>query len=504
MGRDPTVAPKLFRLRGKGPKGIHGSPAPGNGLEVSHRSDYVKTGPLAKLGVCAEIVDFGSLFCLVAVATLAKVMQFYTFRISDWDTGIYSNVVWNVVSGDWFYSDVNKTNQLGEHFSPIVLAFVPLFMITPSPLWLLVAQGLAVGATYVLIYFIGLKIFGDVNLRFAKPLALLFSAWAFFYRPLTSALLFQFHPSTLATPLVAAALLALLYGRDRLVWVLVGLLLLSKENAPLAVLGLGCYAGLVLSRPRLGLALAAVSAASAVLIMKVLMPIFQSGEWRHYERLGLFAEWQRKAQYLYMLLEGLAFLPLASWRSLVCAFPLIALNLSVAYPAQFSLRFHYDDFASVFLLVAAMHGAVEIGSALQGRHVIFKTVVAITAITALILVQPRDTSALKYLLAHRPGDAEWQLHQELDYFRNLPRNVGVAADDTLGPYLSARDRYVAMPSPADVGAVTRLKPGDKVLITPIRRPDRFAELDRLLREVPGLVKVHASLVLHVYEVTARP
>jgi uncharacterized membrane protein len=460
------------------------------------------SGSLMRFGVFAEFAYFGSLFFLVAVATLAKVVQFYDFRISDWDTGIYSNVVWNLVSGDGFYSDINTANQLGEHFSPIVLAFVPLFLIAPSPLWLLAAQGLAVGATYVLIYCIGLKIFGDANLRLARPLALLFAIWTFFYRPLTSALLFQFHPSTLATPLVAAALLALLYGRDRLIWVLVGVLLLSKENAPLAVLGLACYAGVVLSRPRLGLALAAVAAASAALIMKVLMPLFQSGEWGHYGRLGPFAEWHRKAQYLYALLKGLAFLPLASWRSLVCALPLVALNLSVAYPAQFSLNYHYDDFASVFVLVAAMHGVVEIGSALQGWHVGFKYVVAIIAV---ILVQPPSTSALNYLLAHRPGDAEWQLHQELASIRDLPRSVGIAADDILGPYLSARDRYVPIRMPADVPAVTRLKPGDKVAITPLRRPERFAAMERLLREVPGLVKVHASLVLHVYEVTAvRP
>jgi uncharacterized membrane protein len=438
---------------------------------------------------------------LVAVATLAKVMQFYTFRINDWDTGIYSNVIWNLMSGDGFYSDVNLKNQLGEHFSPILIAFVPLFLVASSPLWLLVAQGLAVGATCVLTYFIGLKIFGDDNVRFAKPLALLFSVWALFYRPLTSALLFQFHPSTLATPLVAAAILALLYGRDRLVWAFVAVLLLSKENAPLAVLGLGLYAGLVLSRPRLGLALAAVAAASAVLIMKVLMPLFQSGEWGHYGRWGPFAEWQRKLQYLYMLLGGLAFLPLASWRGFACALPLIALNLSVAYPGQFSLSFHYDDFASVFLLVAAMHGAVAIGSALQGRHVAFKY---LGAIVAVMLMLSANASAFRGLIAPFVVTAPVrQLHQELANFRNLPPDVGVAADRTLGPYLSARDRYVAIPRPSDVPDVIRkLKPGDKVLITPVRGPDRFAELERLLQEVPGLVRVHASPVLHVYDVTA--
>jgi hypothetical protein len=313
--------------------------------------------------------------------------------------------------------------------------------------------------------------------------------------------LFQFHPSTLATPFVAAAILALLYGRDRVVWAFVVLLLLSKENAPLAVLGLGLYAGLVLSRPRLGLALAAVAAASAVLIMKVLMPLFQTGEWGHYGRWGPFAEWQGKVRYLCTLLGGLAFLPLASWRGLVCALPLIALNLLVAYRAQFSLNFHYDDFASVFLLVAAMHGAVAIGSTLRGWHAAFKYVMAIIAV---ILVLWANASAFtRFLAPCLVTEPVRRLHQELATFRNLPPDIGIAADRTLGPYLSARDRYVAIPRPSAVPAVIpRLKPGDKVLITPIQGPHRFAELERQLRDVPGLARVHATPVLQVYDVVA--
>src|SRR5262245_38843992 len=207
------------------------------------------------------------LSAFVTIAVLSKVIQYYSFRIGDWDTGIYSNVVWNLASGDGFYSDVLNLNHLGEHFSPIIAVFVPFFLIYPSPLWLLVAQGLAVGATYVLLYFVALKVFSDANTRLAKPLALIFAIWAFLYRPLTSALLFEFHPSTLATPLLAAAVLALLHSCDRLLWVSVAGLLLSKENAPLAVLGLGIYAGLVLFRPRLGIALGVVAGVSAALIM---------------------------------------------------------------------------------------------------------------------------------------------------------------------------------------------------------------------------------------------
>jgi hypothetical protein len=50
--------------------------------------------------------------------------------------------------------------------------------------------------------------------------------------------------------------------------------------------------------------------------------------------------------------------------------------------------------------------------------------------------------------------------------------------------------------------ITRLKPGDKVLMTPIR--DKKAEKERALDGNPGLVRVHTSPVLYVYEVLDRP
>jgi uncharacterized membrane protein len=403
------------------------------------------------------------------------------------------------VSGDGFYSDVLNLNHLGEHFSPIIAVFVPFFLIYPSPLWLLAAQGLAVGATYVLLYFVALKIFSDANTRLAKPLALVFAIWAFLYRPLTSALLLEFHPSTLATPLLAAAVLALLHSCDRLLWVFVAGLLLSKENAPLAVLGLGIYAGLVLFRPRLGIALGVVAGVSATLIMGVVMPLSRSDNWGHYNRLAPFTNWRYKPVYLLALVKGLAFLPLAAWRSLMCAVPLVGLNLSVGYAPQFSSMSHYDDFASVFLLVAAMHGAVvvlrAVGSTLKSCRVI--AAYTIMALVAGALAASETRSAMFYLNSAWPGDKERQLHQELAHYRRLPIEIGIAAQSVLGPYLSARQRYLSIDS-ASVGLVMKLKPGDKVLITPIGNQFQ-PKLERLLEENARLTRVHMSSVLRVYE-----
>jgi uncharacterized membrane protein len=465
---------------------------------------------------------------LAIVALLSKVVQYYGFQIHDWDTGIYSNVIWNLISGNGFYSDVLNHNHLGDHFSPIIALFAPFFIISPSPLWLLAAQGLAVGTTYVLLYFVAIKIFRDANTSFAKALALLFVLWAFLYRPLTSALLFEFHPSTLATPLVAASVLALHHGSDRMLWLLVAVLLLSKESAPLAVLGLGCYAGLVLFRPRLGVALGAVAGGSAALTMGVIMPLFRTEQWAHYSRLGPFAEWEDKSVYLLALVKALAFLPLASWRSLICAAPLVGLNLSVVFPSQYSSSFQYDDFASVFLLVAAMHGAVVVlrafGSAFKKRRAIaacvFMALVAIfleqedwmphRVFTALLSVEPAPRSAItdvrsafSYLHRFWPSDEDRQLEQELAPYRNLPFEIGIAAQQALGPYLSARKRYVSIYLASEGVDMRHLKLGDKILITPIADLFEFAALERLLENNAEFTRVHASPVLHVYEVVSR-
>jgi len=451
---------------------------------------------------------------------LAKILQYYSFQIADWDTGIYSNLLWNLVHGNGFYSGVLNRNHLGEHFSPIILVFAPFFVLYPSPVWLLGAQGLAVGTTYALLYFIGVKIFCEAKTNFARPLALVFAIWAFFYGPLTSALLFAFHPSTLATPLLAGAVLALLNNRDRALWLLVAFLLLSKENAPLAVLGLGCYAWLVLCRPRLGMTLGAVASISAALILGVVMPLSRSDNWEHYSRLGPFAAWPRKSLYLVQLVSALGYLPLASWRSLVCAMPLVGLNLSVAYYPQFSSWYQYDDLASVFLIVAAMHGAVvvlrAVGSAFKGRHAIatyiFMALVALslTELTASTisfigswfghkdyrLVSPR--SAISNFQWLWPGDKERQLYRELAAYRDLPFEIGIAAAPGLGPYLSARPRYVSIESASSEGIATqRLKPGDRVLATPIRDDDG---LEQVLDRDPKLTRVYVSPVLRVYEV----
>lgn len=434
---------------------------------------------------------------VVLIAVTAKVLQYIGFRIHDWDTGIYSNVVWNIFSGNGFYSDILSKNHLGEHFSPITAIFTPFYLIWPSALWLVMAQGLAVGLTCVLLYFYGRKFFSDARTQHAPLLALVFSVWALFFPPLTAAMLFQFHPSTLAIPFLAGALLALEYRRNLFFWMCVGLIFISKENGALAILGLGIYAALVQQRYQMGLLLAAMAVLGALVSLGIVIPAFQEDNWHHYSRLDPFADLGWKALYLTGLLGGLLFLPLACWRALICAAPLVLLNLSVGYWPQYSLGYQYNDFASIFLIVAAMHGTIPVLSRLSklldGRRspAVTTVIISSTCIASLVGV---GLIARDFALSW-PQDHHWQLHRELTKYRAHPDSVGFSADYRLGPYLSARRRFVPLRSPENL---ERLKQHDLVLITPIGDTRNFNHMKTMMEGNNTWKLDYQSPVIRVY------
>ncbi|MFQ5416536.1 MAG: DUF2079 domain-containing protein, partial [Myxococcota bacterium] len=215
-----------------------------------------------------------------------KLCEYLSFHVDDFDTGIYSNVVWNVANGAGFYSDVLRTHHLGEHFSPIMAVFAPLYAFAPSALWLLVAQALAVGATFALL----MRVFERIGSSVADVAGHWFApgclALFLCYRPMWSALYHDFHPSTLGMPLVAGALLCLHSGSRRGLWICVALLLATKELAVATTLGLALYAVAVLGERRVGMALASVSALAAIAVFGGVMPAFRDGPWEHMARGG--------------------------------------------------------------------------------------------------------------------------------------------------------------------------------------------------------------------------
>lgn len=164
------------------------------------------------------------------------------------DLGIFDQAVWQLSRGETFVSLVNR-NIFADHFSPVLLAFVPLYWLAATPLWLIAGQALALGTTVL-----PLRVLAR-DLR--APLwtaTLLVAASA----PLLAAAMFDFHPGTLAVPWVAVLMLAA--RRDDLGWALVAAVVVELCRADLGsvILGVAIVAG-----PRTRWPLALVGAVGA-------------------------------------------------------------------------------------------------------------------------------------------------------------------------------------------------------------------------------------------------
>lgn len=477
--------------------------SPGTMLKALHDL-FDGVPPARSLALSAALLTWFLLGGMVAAEVAYKVLSYQRFAVHTLDTGIYANLVQNLLAHGSFQSDVLGRSHLGEHFSPIMLLFVPLFALAPSTVWLLAAQGLAGGAACVLLYAVARRLTAGDAPWIHRLLPPAMAILAFCYTPLTAAIHFEFHPSTLGVPLLAGAVLALHLRRRGLLVLLLVLLLATKENASLAVLGLALYAWLVLGHPRQGLALALLAAGAAAIVMLLVMPAFRDADWGHYSRLDPLVDWDAKAGYLLGLVGGLAFLPLLHWRSLVAALPLVALNLSVGYWAQYSSRFQYDDLLSVFLLVSAAQGARRLLLLAEGRGWARPAVLALPVAVAL-LAQFVGHSVLDQYGHLLPDRDQRQLLREIEPYKEMPPALGIAVDATLGPHFATHEGFVALfDNKIGKRAFNRLRPGGLVLLTPLRRQQQFDLWLAVIRSDPRFHQILGTRLLSVFERLPEP
>src|SRR5438034_5815385 len=89
-----------------------------------------------------------------AVLGWLSVEQRRTLFHFDEDLAIYDQVVWNTAHGRLFASTLieHADNLLGDHFSPVVAIFAPVYWLAPSANVLLLGQAVALGLAVLPLY----------------------------------------------------------------------------------------------------------------------------------------------------------------------------------------------------------------------------------------------------------------------------------------------------------------------------------------------------------------
>ena len=325
--------------------------------------------------------DPGMVVVSVAAAVFAGVFivlalrRYDAFATARYDLGNMVQAVWSTAHGHLLQvtdSAGHQISRLGSHVDPILVAFVPFWWVFPTPKLLLVAQPLIVATGAFPAYAIARRWLGDWRVSAAC------AATYLLYTPLQWSVLFDFHPVTLAAPLLLWCVWAVEADRPVLVGVFATLSALTKEEVGIAVAGIGVWVLLRHRRTRMGVALILGGLLWVVIAVGVILPHFSpagvspfikrygaagstTGDvvkemLRHPEhQLALLVARGRLA-YLWDLLSALVFLPLLAPLILVAIVPELLLNMLSNDPSQYSIFYQYTAVITPFLIVAMIGG----------------------------------------------------------------------------------------------------------------------------------------------------
>jgi uncharacterized membrane protein len=329
-------------------------------------------------------IAWGSLILIILIyiveMSYQAILRYVTFKAGAFDLGNMDQVLWNTIHGrffqftnqaiDWY----GPPTRLAIHFEPIILPLSLLYAFHADPRILLVFQTLVLGSGALPVFILTRKYIPE------WPIFATLMAAAYLMSPALLGLnIFDFHPVSLATPLLLYAVLALTY--KRYVWFLIACVLacMCKEDIPLSVALLGILVIWKYKLPRLGTVLLIGGLLWSFIAFKVIIPHFYPGVqannyWYRYESLGsspgaaianliihpwlLFTTFFTLDRFYYLvgLVRSAGFLSLLAPEWLLPALPGLAVNLLSTDPLLYSGVYHYNAAIIPFVMISAIHG----------------------------------------------------------------------------------------------------------------------------------------------------
>ena len=306
----------------------------------------------------------------VGVFGLLAILRYESLN-SELDLPVFGQVLWSSFHGIILENPTlgDSRNYLGTHFSPMLLALIPLVTLWGEIPALLITQTIALGM-------VALPLFWFARAQVGGSLALVIAFLYFLSPALQYVNLYDFHEISLAAPLYALAAFFVLRSHYTGFFVSMGLAMLASEETALILVGFGVFIFFLRSR-KLGLLTIALGCFSCIALLMYVMPTFTQGVYLFVNRYtylgktipeiasGIFANpgkvlnvvaTPEKLEYVSYLLIPLGLFPLAGIEVLFFSFPTFTYLLLSDYPAQTSIHYQYSAPLLPFLYFAAVVG----------------------------------------------------------------------------------------------------------------------------------------------------
>jgi uncharacterized membrane protein len=232
-----------------------------------------------KLTISQAVITAAVIFFLVELVII--LCRYYGYYPSDtaFDQGIFNQVFWNGIHGRFFQSSLSSSlsisepipevsyHRLGQHFTPALLLWLPIYAIFPRAVTLFVLNIALITSAGIVLYILARQ-------RLEPKLATLIAISFYGSKAIMAPTLGNFQ-DLCQLPLFTFGLFLALEKRCwSWFWLLAVLILAVREDAGILLFSIGGY--LLLSRryPWLGLAVCLVSFSYCLVVTSKVMPLF--------------------------------------------------------------------------------------------------------------------------------------------------------------------------------------------------------------------------------------
>lgn len=239
----------------------------------------------------------GLFFFLCLLFTLHRYYSFY----ASFDQGIFNQVFWNNLHGRFFQSSLSSSlstnvvhagevatvyyHRLGQHFTPALLLWLPIYALFPSPVTLTVLQVTLITAAGLVLYVLARQ-------YLQPPLTVMITASFYGANAVIGPTLSNFHDISQIPLFVFTLLLAMEKRWWWLFWLMAVLILAVREDAGVGLFGVGVYMILSKRFPRAGFGVCVLSFGYMLALTNLIMPLFSKDISQRFmlERFGQYAD----------------------------------------------------------------------------------------------------------------------------------------------------------------------------------------------------------------------
>ena len=304
-------------------------------------------------------IIFGLLF--ISFISYTLILNYLRFLSTNFDFGIFSQVYYNMTKTGISYATSVRdyvTTQLHIHFSPILYLILPIYYIFPSPITLLVMQGVLVALGLIPLY--KLCKHYKLNNFYTVIIGLIF----IFHPSIIGGNLYYFHENNFLVPLILWLLYYIEKNNYKMTIVFAFLTCFVKEDAPIFVVIIGLYYMFFKDKRKIGLGLIF---GGLIYFFTVILFLRHFGDGVMNYRYSFFidehdsliklvinviknpgyllkviSDYERFVYLVYILVPlGLIPLSLKKKRQLILYIPLLIICLMSSHRHQYEIIFHY-------------------------------------------------------------------------------------------------------------------------------------------------------------------